>query len=203
MSGGAIALSIALMHGTRITVRSTTIIDDRVITGHATALVDPIVNRAIAEPPPHDSEPSHIETWMSLSTIACAIIESDPHTVTWVMSAYWVYQLCRNRILRFYLCVTTTTRSSTANPTDCIENNTCIYFVHNMYKRCSTMGYMLCEVHMLPNLFVYTQIRFDPVYYYSNCKQSVVVCNLLFFGDLHMCMVCSVNTCDVMMCQSR
>ena len=39
MSGGAIALSIALMHGTRITVRSTTIINDIVITGHATALV--------------------------------------------------------------------------------------------------------------------------------------------------------------------
>jgi hypothetical protein len=62
MSGGAIALSIALMHGTRITVRSTTIINDIVITGYATALVDPIVNRAIAEPPPHDSEPSHNET---------------------------------------------------------------------------------------------------------------------------------------------
>ena len=50
---------------------------------------------------------------------------------------------------------------------------------------------------MLPNLFVYTQIRFD--------KPSVVVCNLFFVGDLHMCMVCSVNTCDVTitMCESK
>ena len=142
-------------------------------------LVGPIVNRAIAEQPPHDSEPSHIETWMSLSTIACAIIESDPHTVTWVMSAYWVYQLCRNRILRFYLCVATTTRSSTANPTDCIENNTCTYFLHNMYKRCSTMGYMLCEVHMLPNLFVYTH-RYV----------SVQCINIQIVNHLSLCVIC-------------